>query len=153
MTDPTPAAIPSRYVLDLRALGRDAHADARQTVLRLSDEVNLRQAPNVHRYELLAQQQHTALLAAIVANELEETATGPAYTALDAATALCAGYRMTHANGLHERGTTFLDRAIERVLDSVRTTQAQDEEEARHEAEQDRAIAEHESDLAQRDLL
>jgi hypothetical protein len=115
-----------RVVTELRALGTAAYLDARESARRLAEEVELRLAPNLHRYELLAKQQHTALLAATTAAGIEE---GVGYDLLAAAEGVTTGYRATHAHGLHERGTRHLDDAIGRVLDTVREVLAAVEDE------------------------
>lgn len=155
LIEPAPFTLPSRYVLDLRALGTDARTDALASTTRLVEEVALRLAPNVHRYELLARQQHVALLAATVAAALEETETGPANPPLRVAEGVCAVYRMTHLDGRRVLDLTnrALDGAIDRVLASVRAVQEEDEQQLDNDAETDRRVVEHERDLAARDDL
>jgi hypothetical protein len=125
----------------LRKLGTDAYEDAQQTLARFAEEVRLRLAPNAHRYELLARQQHVALLAPTVAAELEATGS---YDLRAVASAVAGGYALGHAtDGLLARA---LGHAVERVLDAV-------EEVAQHAADavQQQAIEQHERDLAARD--
>ncbi len=102
----------------LRTLGSEAHRDAFGSLMRLYDEVLGRSAPNVHRYELLARQQHTASLASAVAAELEATGR---YDLLQVAEGVAVGYAMTHRTAL---GGDLPDRALAaatgRVLDLVR---------------------------------
>jgi hypothetical protein len=104
----------------LRQLGSEAHLAALSSLGRLHDEVNLRLAPNAHRYELLARQQHTALLAATVAAELETTGR---YDLVEVAQSVAAGYRSTHRVALRAPDDLLnrsLASAIGRVLDLVR---------------------------------
>lgn len=154
MTDPF--VLPSRYVLDLNALAQHAQLDAQEALPRVADEVTQRLAPNVHRYELLMRNQHVAALASRVAAGLEEAQTGPANPPVRIAEGIAEAYRAQHlhtSRPLGDLGNRALAGAIARVLDSVRATQAEDDEEARHEAENEQRIADHERDLAQRDLL
>lgn len=156
MTDPAPFVLPSRYVLDLNALAQHAQSDAQEALPRIADEVTNRQSPNVHRYELLMRNQHIAALASAVAAGLEEAQTGPTNPPAQVAHGIAAAYRMLHLHSSRpeaDLGNRALAAAIARVLDSVRATQDEDEEQARHEAEVEQSIADHEADLAQRDLL
>jgi hypothetical protein len=77
----------------------------------MHDEVNLRQAPNVHRLTLLAQQQHLALLAATAAAEVETTGR---YDLVNVVDGVVLGYLATHTGSV-------LDAAAERAADRVRT--------------------------------
>jgi hypothetical protein len=129
-------------VTRLRALSLEAYDAGRETVNRLLGEVTLRLPPNVHRYELLARQQHTALLAASVAASIEGTAE---YDLDKVARGVITGYRATHAGG-RDTFTAGLLHATERVLDTVA--------EVAHyaqQAETDREVEQHEADLAARD--
>jgi hypothetical protein len=152
MTDPAPLALPSRYVLDLRALAQHAHLDAAEQLPRLADELTHRLPPNVHRYELLARSQHTAALAVTVAAALEEACCAVPRIIAES---VCGAYRATHYDTRRPAGDLVnraLLTAIGRVLDAVSAVQAEDDAEAEHEAEQERRIAEHERDLADREL-
>lgn len=153
MIDPT--VFPSRYVLDLRALASHAQQDAQQALPRIADEVTHRLPVNVHRLELLARNQHVAAFAEAVLAGWESVPTGPANPPLRVAEGVATGYRIQHHDP-RRRDDDLANRAlvlaVERVLVCVRATQAEDEDEARHEAETDRRIAEHERDLAARDL-
>jgi hypothetical protein len=82
-----------RVVTALRDLSLDAYESARDSVECLADEVRLRLAPNAHRYELLARQQHKALLAATTAAAIEE---GVGYDLLAAAQGAAEAYTATH---------------------------------------------------------
>lgn len=147
MIEPAPFTLPSRYVLDLRSLAQHAQQDAQDALPRIADEVTHRLPPNVHRYELLARNQHVATLASYVAAVLEEAETGPTNPPLAVAENAVRSYRATHLHTSRPVGDVLnraLDGAIDRVLDSVRTTQAEDDERARYEAEQDEQVAEYE---------
>jgi hypothetical protein len=128
----------------LRKLGTDAHDDAQQTLARFAEEVRLRLAPNAHRYELLARQQHVALLAPTVAAELETTGE---YDLRAVAQGVIGGYRATHTGGRDTLALGLLH-ATERVLDAI-------EEVAQYAADavQQRAIEQHERDLAHLDAI
>jgi hypothetical protein len=104
---------------NLRALGLTARDDAHEAIGRLAEEVALRLAPNVHRYELLARQQHIALLAATVAVNIEEDRS---YDLLAVAEATVVGYRRTHTDRNRPEDLTnrALASAAGRVLDLVR---------------------------------
>jgi predicted HicB family RNase H-like nuclease len=115
-TEQAHADLVNTLVGRLRTLSHNTHADAQETVASLSGDVNLRLAPNVHRYELLARHQHTALLAAIVASAVEETAE---YDLDQVARSAIGGYRATHAGGRDILALGLLH-ATERVLDLVR---------------------------------
>lgn len=141
------ADLVAETVRHLRAIGTASQLDARETVARFADEVNLRLAPNVHRVELLARQQHVALLAATTAAAIEETGS---YDLGAVADGIGEAYRRTHLdeNRVLDLPARALDAAIERVRLAV-------EEVAQHAADAatERAIVEHEHDLAARDAL
>jgi hypothetical protein len=144
------ADLVAETVRHLRQIGTDAQIDARETVARLAEEVNLRLAPNAHRYELLARQQHTALLAATTAAAIEETGS---YDLGSVADGVGTAYRAQHTNARRVVVVADLaDRALVSAIDRVRLAV---EEVAQHAADAatDRAIAEHEADLAARDAL
>lgn len=119
-------ALAGRVVSALRTLSTETHDDARASVARLAEEVELRLPPNLHRYELLARQQHTALLAAIVASGIEEGI--PGYDLVAAARGAVIAYRVTHSAGLHERGARHLNEAADRVVAAVQTVLDEDEQ-------------------------
>jgi hypothetical protein len=138
------AELVTETVRQLRALGTASYLDAEQTVARFAEEVRLRIAPNAHRYELLARQQHIALLAPTVAAAIEETGE---YDLDKVARDVVGGYRTTHAGGRDTLALGLLH-ATERVLDTVA--------EVAHHAQQaatDREVKQHERDLADRDAL
>jgi hypothetical protein len=82
-----------RVATALRDLSLDAYDTGRETTNRLLDEVVHRLAPNAHRYELLARQQHVALLAATAAGSVEDA---PGYDLLAAAQGAAEAYTATH---------------------------------------------------------
>jgi hypothetical protein len=86
-------ALVGRITQALRELAFDAYDGGRAALDRLHEEIVHRQAPNAHRYELLARQQHTALLAAMTATAVEEFA---GYDLLDAAQGVTEAYVTTH---------------------------------------------------------
>jgi hypothetical protein len=130
-------ALVGRVVSALRHLSTETHNDARASVVSLAREVELRLAPNVHRYELLARQQHLALLAATAAAAVEEA---PGYDLLAAAQGVAEAYVATHripGNG-DDRLATALGDAVTRalgVVQSVLDTEEQREQDARDAAD------------------
>lgn len=86
-------ALAGRVASALRDLSTEAYTDARLTTERLAGEVELRLAPNAHRYELLARQQHTALLAASTAAAVEEFV---GYDLLTGAQGVAEAYALVH---------------------------------------------------------
>jgi hypothetical protein len=119
-TEQAHADLVNALVDRLRDLGTDAHGDALLSAAALTSEVGLRQAPNVHRYELLARHQHTALLAAMVAAAVEETGS---YEVPAVAESVVNGYRATHLDAVRPVGdlpNRALLGAIDRVVEVVR---------------------------------
>lgn len=145
------ADLVAETVRHLRKIGTDAHRDAASTLARLGEEVNLRLAPNVHRYELLARQQHVALFAATTAAAIEETGS---YDLGSVADGVATAYRATHTHAQARAlgDATFADRALSAAIEQV---QLAVEEVAQHAADAatERKIAEHEADLAARAAL
>lgn len=135
-------------VARLRALSLDAYTAGAASAEHLAEEVRLRLAPNVHRYELLARQQHTALLAASVAASIEGTAE---YDLDKIARGVVGGYGATHLDAGRTVGdlpNRALHDASMRVLDTVA--------EVAHyaqQAETDREVEQYEADLAERERL
>jgi hypothetical protein len=127
-----------RVTTELRALGTESYLDARESVRRLTEEVDYRLAPNLHRYELLARQQHVALLAATVAAVIED---GPEYDLAAAARGAIAGYRATHSSTVDgDLANRALGHADSRVFGVVQTVLDADEQaqiDAREQADLD----------------
>lgn len=140
------ADLVAETVRHLRAVGLASYLDARASVGRLLEEVDLRQAPNVHRYELLMRQQHVALLAATTAAAIEETGL---YDLGSVADGVGTAYRTTHLDAVRPVGD-LVNRALYAAIKQVRLAV---EEVAQHaaDAETDRAIVEHERELVARD--
>ena len=152
--EPAPFTLPSRYVLDLRALAQHAQQDAQEALPRIADEVTHRLPVNVHRLELLARNQHVAAFAESVLAGLESCETGPANPPLRVAEGVASGYRIQHLDTrrtVDDLANRALLAAVERVLDSIRATQAEDEQQYDNDAETDRRVVEHEQYLADLD--
>lgn len=141
------ALVVTEVVRVLRALAVEAHTAAGATVTRLAEEVGLRQAPNVHRYELLARQQHTALLAASVASELESTGS---YDLERVASGVADSHTATHLTDRTRIIADLPDRALlaasARVLDAVAEVL-----DAARQAETEYEVEQHEGDIVERD--
>jgi hypothetical protein len=124
-----------RVVTELRALGTAAYLDARSSITRLIEEVDLRLPVNAHRYELLARAQHTATLAIEVANGLGLVA---GYDLAGAARQIGANYARRHSG---EPGDLFgraAAGAVERVthaVDEYLAAEEQREQDARDAAD------------------
>lgn len=133
-------------VTRLRALSLDSYTAGTEAVMRLVEEVRFRLAPNTHRYELLVRYQHTALLAATVAVVIEETGE---YDLDKVARGVVGAYETRHLDTVRPVGdlqNRALRDASARVLDFVA--------EVAHyaqQAETDREVEQHETDLAARD--
>jgi hypothetical protein len=134
-----------RVVSALRDLSLDAYESARDSVERLADEVRLRLAPNAHRYELLARQQHVALLAATAASAVED---GVGYDLLAAAQGVAEAYVTTHRipGNADDRLATALGDAVARVLGAVQSV-LDDEEQREQDARDAADLAETEAYL------
>lgn len=141
------ADLVSETVRRLRTLSHGALADAQETVASLSGEVNLRQAPNAHRYELLARQQHTALLAAMVAAAIEETSE---YDLARVANGVVESYTATHLTDRTRIVADLTDRALLAASGRVEDAVAEVASFAQ-QAQTDREVEQHERDLADRD--
>jgi hypothetical protein len=135
-------ALVGRVTQALRELAFDAYDGGRAALDRLHEEIVHRQAPNAHRYELLARQQHTALLAAMTATGVEEFA---GYDLLDAAQGVTEAYVTTHRppspDDLLGRA---LSTAVARVVGTVQAVLDADEQEqidAREQADLDQTEA------------
>lgn len=118
-----------RLVADLYGMGVDARNGAISTLGRMVSEVDLRLPPNAHRVELLAQQQHVAALAPLVAAGLD---TGRPYGLVEAAQAIVSSYLVTHSTGRDDQLGRAIRRATSRVLTAVEA--AQPARSAEHEA-------------------
>lgn len=123
----------TRLVEALRDLGDAARDSARHTLGRMLSEVELRLSPNAHRVELLAQHQHLARLAPLVAEALDDTRP---YGLVETTERVIAGHRIVH---LTTGGGDLLDRALDRAVDRVLATvrAEQPARDAEHEAASD----------------
>jgi hypothetical protein len=134
-------ALAGRVASALRDLAADAYRDAGETSLRLTDEVVQRLAPNVHRYELLARQQHTALLAATAANAVEEFVGYDFLAGVQgvieayAATHMPARQHLTVSEGLLDRALRAAVAAVLGAAQSVLDAEEQREQDARDAAD------------------
>jgi hypothetical protein len=142
-------ALTARLTSTLRELSLDAHDTARASIGRLIEEVDLRLPPNVHRYELLARAQHTANLAARLADEVGLAA---GYDLLAAARGTARAYVETHTvAGLLSAEATRADLteralggAVARVIGVVDTflgEEEQREQDTREQADLDETHA------------
>jgi len=131
-------------VQHLRALGTASYLDAQASLARFAEEVRLRLAPNAHRYELLARQQHVALLAPTTASSIEGAGS---YDLAEVARVAARAYATTHRS---PRDGDLLNRALAHAVARVADAVA----EVAHHAQQaatDREVEQHERDLAERD--
>lgn len=133
-----------RVLAALRALSVEAHTNGTSTASHLAGEVHLRRAPNAHRYELLARQQHIALLAATTANAIEERG---GYVLLADAQGVAEGYTATHgpADPSDLLGRALRD-ACARVIGTVQSV-LDDDEQAQQDARDAADLAETEAYL------
>jgi hypothetical protein len=141
-------ALTGRLASTLRELSLDAHDTARASIGRLIEEVDLRLPPNVHRYELLARAQHTATLAANLADAVGLAA---GYDLLAAARGTARAYVATHTvarDGVIDARRDLTERAlggaVARVIGVVDTflgEEEQREQDTREQADLDETHA------------
>jgi hypothetical protein len=131
-------ALAGRLASTLRTQALAEHDDLLASIDRLRDEVNLRQAPNVHRYALLARKQHTARLAIEVAAGIDAFV---GYDLRAGTQHVADAYVVTHAGSNLDDALRHAVAQVILVVERFLAEEEQRETDAREQADRDETEA------------